>query len=97
MAKNKNTFEKRRKEMERMRKAEDKRQRRFARRGNRGQTDAPGAPSPEPATEQDTDQIDLFPDIPMGQSPIAQLPRVDGVTDSTGTDTGPGLRREEVS
>lgn len=32
MAKNKNTFEKRRKEVERMRKAQEKRERRFARR-----------------------------------------------------------------
>ena len=53
MAKNKNTYEKRRKEMERMRKAEEKRQRRFARRKGPVQPDAPVAPSPEQGTEQD--------------------------------------------
>jgi hypothetical protein len=41
MAKNTNTFEKRRKEMERMRKAQEKRERRFARRSSSVDTESP--------------------------------------------------------
>jgi len=49
MAKNKNTFEKRRKEIERMRKAQEKRERRFARRSKPAQP----VPGPEPAAPTD--------------------------------------------
>lgn len=56
MAKNTNTFEKRRKEMERMRKAQEKRERRFARRSSSldpGSPDVlPTAPEPEQGDTQ---------------------------------------------
>jgi len=51
MAKNKNTFEKRRREMNRMQKAEEKRQRRFARRKSSVDSERPDGS----ATEQDAD------------------------------------------
>lgn len=41
MAKNKNTFEKRRKEMDRMRKAQEKRERRLARRSSSVEPEGP--------------------------------------------------------
>jgi len=44
MAKNKNTFEKRRKEMERVRRAQEKRERRFARRSTAVVPESPVAP-----------------------------------------------------
>ena len=57
MAKNTNTFEKRRKEMERMRKAQEKRERRFARRSAAAEdTESPGgAPivqAPDPLDDE---------------------------------------------
>jgi hypothetical protein len=53
MAKNKNTFEKRRKEMKRMQKAQEKRERRFARRHSSVDSERPDGS----ATERD-DPID---------------------------------------
>ena len=54
MVKNKNTFEKRRKEMERMRKAQEKRERRFARRSSSVDPESPD----ESPTVQEPDQSD---------------------------------------
>ena len=48
MAKNKNTYEKRRKEMERKRKADEKRERRAMRRAHGNDPEAPAVPA-EPA------------------------------------------------
>ena len=53
MAKNKNTFEKRRKEIKRMQKAQEKRERRFARRRS-----TVGSQSPDgPLIERDSDSV----------------------------------------
>ena len=54
MAKNKNTFEKRRREMKRMEKAREKRERRFA----RGKSSVDSESPDEPVTEREPDPID---------------------------------------
>ena len=55
MAKNKNTFEKRRKEMERMRKAQEKRERRLARKSSSVDAESPdGVPTVLDPEQSDT-------------------------------------------
>ena len=51
MAKNKNTYEKRRKELKRMQKAQDKRERRLARRAGPAETLEPGLPETTPEAD----------------------------------------------
>lgn len=60
MAKNANTYEKRRKEMERKRKAQEKREKRFARRASSANTESPdGSP-----TVREPDQSDAQTESP---------------------------------
>lgn len=55
MAKNKNTFEKRRKEMDRVRKAQEKRERRLARRSSSVDAESPdGVPTVRESEQSDT-------------------------------------------
>ena len=56
MAKNKNTYEKRRREMERMRKAQEKRERRLVRRSSSVDPESPGGFPTVPEPDQDDTQ-----------------------------------------
>jgi hypothetical protein len=58
MAKNKNTFEKRRKEMDRTRKAQEKRERRLARRSSSVDAESPdGVPTVREPEQSDTQTV----------------------------------------
>ncbi len=58
MAKNKNSFEKRRKEMDRTRKAQEKRERRIARRSSSGDPENPdGFPTVQEPDQSDTQSV----------------------------------------
>jgi len=58
MAKNTNTFEKRRKEMDRMRKAREKRERRLARRSSSVDPESPdGLPTVRDPPQSDTQSV----------------------------------------
>ena len=58
MAKNKNTFEKRRREMDRMRKAQEKRERRLARRSSSVDPESPdGLPTVREPDQRDAQSV----------------------------------------
>ncbi len=61
MGKNKNTFEKRRKEMDRMRKAQEKRERRLARRSSSVDAESPDGVPTVPEPEQSDTQAGATP------------------------------------
>ena len=61
MAKNTNTFEKRRKEMKRMRKAQEKRERRLARKSSSVDTESPDGVPPEREPDQSDTQSEATP------------------------------------
>ena len=76
MAKNKNTFEKRRKEMERMRKAQEKREKRLARKAAAANSESSGAPIVQASDLEDDESVDATPKPEQSDAQSESTPQI---------------------